>query len=208
MSNNELTKRLKELRKRKGFSQEELAESTGLSLRTIQRIENGETEPRSDSLKRLADALNLPADEVLDWTIKEDRNALISLNLSGLIAVFFPILGILITYMMWLPKKDKIAGARQLGRALINFQITLTLLFLLSNISVIVLLINAFDTMEMQGMSGSEGDVGPITSALKLQFIIYLVFNVYNVVLVIINTLKVKRGKEAHYLPQLRFLKG
>lgn len=208
MSNNELTKRLKELRKRKGFSQEELAESTGLSLRTIQRIENGETEPRNDSLKRLGDALNLPADEVLDWTIKEDKNSLISLNLSGLIAVFFPILGILITYMMWLPKKDKIVGARQLGKALINFQITLTLLFLLSNISVIFLLINAFDTMQMQGLRGSEADASPITAALELQFVIYLVFNVYNIVLVIINTLRIKHGKEARYMPQLRFLKG
>ncbi len=37
--------RIKELRSRKGFSQEKLADETGLNIRTIQRIENGETEP-------------------------------------------------------------------------------------------------------------------------------------------------------------------
>lgn len=43
MKNKELAQKIKSLRNRKGFSQEELAEKTGLSLRTIQRIENGET---------------------------------------------------------------------------------------------------------------------------------------------------------------------
>jgi transcriptional regulator with XRE-family HTH domain len=46
MKNKELAQRIKELRNRRCFSQEELSEKTGLSLRTIQRIENGETEPR------------------------------------------------------------------------------------------------------------------------------------------------------------------
>lgn len=41
MKNKILAKKVKELRKRKGYSQEELAEKSGLSLRTVQRIENG-----------------------------------------------------------------------------------------------------------------------------------------------------------------------
>jgi transcriptional regulator with XRE-family HTH domain len=41
MKNKILAKKGKELRKRKGYSQEELAEKSGLSLRTVQRIENG-----------------------------------------------------------------------------------------------------------------------------------------------------------------------
>ena len=41
MKNKGLEKRVKELRNRKGMSQELLAEKSGLSLRTIQRIENG-----------------------------------------------------------------------------------------------------------------------------------------------------------------------
>jgi transcriptional regulator with XRE-family HTH domain len=67
MKNIQLANRIKNLRIRKGFSQEELAEISGLSLRTIQRIENGETEPRGDSLKRLVTAFEVSPDEILDW---------------------------------------------------------------------------------------------------------------------------------------------
>ncbi len=51
MKDTSLSKKVKELRKRKGFSQEELAEQSGLSLRTIQRIENGESDPTGDSFR-------------------------------------------------------------------------------------------------------------------------------------------------------------
>ena len=59
MNNLNLALRVKELRNRKGFSQETLAEESSLSLRTIQRIENNESIPRGDTLKRLANALPL-----------------------------------------------------------------------------------------------------------------------------------------------------
>lgn len=62
MRNLELSKAIKQLRIDKGFSQEELSEKSGLSLRTIQRLENEKTEPRGDTLKRLINALELPAD--------------------------------------------------------------------------------------------------------------------------------------------------
>ena len=66
MENSELQKRVKELRIRKGFSQEELADKSGLSLRTIQRMENGDTYPRGDTLKRLAIALQVSPDKIID----------------------------------------------------------------------------------------------------------------------------------------------
>ena len=66
MSKNYLSKRLKELRNQKGMSQETLAEESGLSLRTIQRIENGRSNPTGDTLKRLSNALNVTPDELID----------------------------------------------------------------------------------------------------------------------------------------------
>ncbi|WP_083464754.1 helix-turn-helix transcriptional regulator [Marinifilum fragile] len=42
----ETGKLIKELRVKKGLTQEDLAERTELSARTIQRIENGEVDPR------------------------------------------------------------------------------------------------------------------------------------------------------------------
>ncbi len=50
---------IKELRIKKGMTQEELAEMTELSARTIQRIENGEVDPRSYTLQMIAKALML-----------------------------------------------------------------------------------------------------------------------------------------------------
>ena len=44
--------KLSELRLEKGMTQEELANVTGISLRTIQRIELGQVKPRAYSLKK------------------------------------------------------------------------------------------------------------------------------------------------------------
>ncbi len=50
---------LKTKRLSKGFTQQELADSTGISLRSIQRIESGEVYPRSFTLKALCEKLDL-----------------------------------------------------------------------------------------------------------------------------------------------------
>jgi XRE family transcriptional regulator, regulator of sulfur utilization len=52
-------------RQQKGFTQEELATLTGLSARTIQRIESGESVPRSYTLKVIAKVLGLPYEHFL-----------------------------------------------------------------------------------------------------------------------------------------------
>jgi len=53
----EFGERLKELRTSLNYSQKELSEKTGLTLRTIQRIENNEVKPSLHSLKVIGDAL-------------------------------------------------------------------------------------------------------------------------------------------------------
>lgn len=65
----ELSQHLKKLRIDNGFSQEELSEKSGLGLRTIQRLENGESSPREDTLRLLTKAFNVPKDY-----FQENRN--------------------------------------------------------------------------------------------------------------------------------------
>ena len=60
----EFGERLKELRTRLNYSQKEISERTGLTIRTIQRIENNEVKPSLYSLKVLGEALQTDLTEV------------------------------------------------------------------------------------------------------------------------------------------------
>lgn len=50
--------KIKELRKKEGLTQLDLSEKSGLSLRTIQRIENDENKPSVYSLRMIGEVLN------------------------------------------------------------------------------------------------------------------------------------------------------
>ena len=59
----ELGKKIAELRKAKGFTQEELVEKCNLSVRTLQRIESGEVAPRNYTIKLIFTALDFDIHE-------------------------------------------------------------------------------------------------------------------------------------------------
>ena len=63
-------------RHEKGWSQEELAERAGVSLRTIQRIEAEEVEPRHSTLRLLADNLQVSFSEFIEVEEKQSAAAL------------------------------------------------------------------------------------------------------------------------------------
>lgn len=58
MKQPDLGKKITELRKAKGWTQEELVEKCNVSVRTIQRIETGEVTPRSYTIKTILAALD------------------------------------------------------------------------------------------------------------------------------------------------------
>ncbi len=57
MYNKDFNKKVKELRVNNNLSQEELASLSGLSVRTIQRIENGDTNPIGDTKRKIISVL-------------------------------------------------------------------------------------------------------------------------------------------------------
>lgn len=65
MNPKKLAKKLKELRAIRGMSQEFLSEESRVGLRTIQRIENEESEPTGETIKRLATALGVEIIELV-----------------------------------------------------------------------------------------------------------------------------------------------
>ncbi|MFN5056066.1 MAG: helix-turn-helix domain-containing protein [Bacteroidota bacterium] len=58
--------RLKEIRTGLNYSQTDLAEKTGLTLRTIQRIENNEVKPSLHSIKVISEALEIASSEFIN----------------------------------------------------------------------------------------------------------------------------------------------
>ncbi len=65
MKTKKIAKNLKNLRGIRGMSQEYLADESRVSLRTIQRIENNESEPTGETIKRIAIALDVELDELI-----------------------------------------------------------------------------------------------------------------------------------------------
>jgi uncharacterized Tic20 family protein len=198
MSKTELSKRVKELRSRKGLSQEQLAEISGLSLRTIQRIENGETEPRGETLKRLMNALEVTPEDLMDWSIAEDKGFLTAMNLSSLGFLIFPLLGILIPLVLWISKKDKVKNVNETGKAILNFQITLT-----------ITLVLLYILMLFWTISASGFDLDNYNKSIISAFIIggILIVYLYNMLMVIVNSILAYRGKMSSYFPKIRFLR-
>jgi transcriptional regulator with XRE-family HTH domain len=190
LKNKDLAKKVKELRKQSGISQELLAENSGLSLRTVQRIENGETQPTGDSIKKLSNALNVTPNELIDWELIKDNNVLLLLNLSQLGFIAFPLLGILIPLIIWTSKKDNIKDVDYVGKSILNFQISWTLLLFIMAISLFIISILDMST--------------PISFAGI--FIAFTVLYLINFTIVIINTLKYHNGKSVNYKPAFQFL--
>ena len=62
----EFCARLKEIRTSLNISQKELSEKTGLTIRTIQRIENNEVKPSLHSIKVISDALEIESSELIE----------------------------------------------------------------------------------------------------------------------------------------------
>ena len=202
MRETNLSKKVKELRIRKGFSQEELAEKSGLSLRTIQRIENGETDPRGDSLQRLSAAFDVQPNDLIEWNTREDTSALEVLNLSSLAFLVFPLFGIVVPLIVWTGKKNQIKGFDKLAKEILTFQIIWC-------VAVFVVFAIVTFRMTQTFTSIQDGDVSPtmVSEQMKIMWIAYLLLGVLNIGMIIFNAIRIKRGKTAWYYPKFKSIK-
>ncbi len=129
---NEIGQKIKELRKKKGLSQEELAESAKVNLRTIQRIENNESEPRGKTLNLICESLGVNVEDLVDYGKHTDTTYTTIFHLSVLSFMVIPVGNIIIPLIMWMNKKDKIIGLKILGANLLNYQIAWSVLAFIS----------------------------------------------------------------------------
>ena len=140
------TERISTLRKSKGLSQEVLAEQSGVSLRTIQRMEQGGTVPRGHTMQALATALGvsladlrLPTEAAPEPALAPapvrvsviptppalpaDPDFLQLLNLSALSFLILPLLNLVVPWWLWRSRRHRIAHVAELGRCILGFQV-------------------------------------------------------------------------------------
>jgi len=130
---------LKKIREKKNLTQEELSEKSGISVRTIQRIEAG-TEPKGYTLKTLASTLDVSEEKLLKKEIQEEivvedslvviekeeviNNTLVKIiNLSSLPLAWLPVANFLPPILIMLFAKEK----SQITKQIISLQIFLAI---------------------------------------------------------------------------------
>lgn len=127
--------RLQEFREKLNLTQEELSEKSGVSVRTIQRIEAGR-EPRGYTLKALAGALEIDQNELLVQKIKivdtTNYTILKIINISSLPVTFIPLASILMPLLIMFFSKQFHPIAKQIVSVQIMWTISSAVVFMLS----------------------------------------------------------------------------
>jgi transcriptional regulator with XRE-family HTH domain len=129
-----LHQKITEARKYKGLTQEELADRAGVTVRTIQRIESGDTVPRNFTVKAIAQSLDLPFEELIAANgnalspeakpdEEDDIHFLKTLNLSSFTYLVIPYVHFLIPSRLLKNRKEASPVVRTIARKIIRRQI-------------------------------------------------------------------------------------
>ena len=128
MNKQTTSEQIRTLRKNKGLSPEVLAEMAGINLRTLQRIEANDTIPRGETLRLLAQALEVTVEhfsattETSSAPVSEDTGVLKLLNLSALSFWVLPFGNVFLPFALWLYKRNTVAGVAGFGKRVLQFQ--------------------------------------------------------------------------------------
>ncbi len=93
---NEIGKKISEPRKVKGLSQEESSDLSKMNLRTIQRIENNESEPHGKTLRLICEVLKINIEDLIIQKVKPDKKKIggFIVNGSFLLVLNFALMGV------------------------------------------------------------------------------------------------------------------
>lgn len=120
--------KIAELRNKKGLTQEELAEKSKISLRTVQRIENNESIPRGKTLKLIAEILDTNFEKITDSKEKSKGNKIISLIIN---LFFLLVLNLVLMSIIGYLTLDSEANLNsRFGAFLLSFFVPIFIVFL------------------------------------------------------------------------------
>jgi len=193
-----LANQVKGQRIKKGWSQELLAENAGLSLRTIQRIEQGSTIPRGDTLNKLFSTLDIVKEDFTETTASSDNSFLANLNLSALSFLLFPLLGVILPFLIWVTNKEKLTNPKA-GKDLINFQITWNILFF-------AIYIGFYQYTLYKINSSGEISISLINDQYTYLYMAVGFLYLYNLLFIFYNIYQLKSTAEVNYHPKINFI--
>jgi uncharacterized Tic20 family protein len=204
MDKTAIAKKIIHFRKLRGITQETLSEVTGLNVRTIQRIESGEVDPRLYTLKSIADALDVNLEELLPEPTQHELNQIAILHVTPAGFFLFPVIGnVLLPFIFWMLKREEVNGINKHGKDILNGQLTYSIIFgLIIGIQIAVLFSPVL-------FPGSHNLSYKFFTYLPVYVIIWMnlaaiVFGVFPA----INAMRVYKGKEAWKYPlKIRFFK-
>lgn len=140
MKTQSIGKNLLYQRKLKGYTQGKLSEKSEVTIRTIQRIEKDEVHPQLQTIQLLSNALGITVEDlmVLENPKKEalQKKWLLFLHGSPLLGFIFPF-SVLIPLFLWLHKREDNAIYNEHGIKVINFQLSVTILYIIASISLV-----------------------------------------------------------------------
>ena len=174
---------LLEYREKLNLTQEELAIKSGISVRTIQRIESG-AKPKGYTLESLCKALGVSKEELLKEESEKTNKQLIKyINLSSILLLIVP-LGSIITPLILMRWKKEI---NTITKQIVSIQILWTLSF------IIVTLLVAFFS---KWFSFSK-------EIIPLAMLVLIITNLY---VIIRNTAEIEKNNELYIKLKFSFI--
>ncbi len=151
------------------MSQEALALASGISIRTIQRIEKGASIGNAYTISRLAKALNINSIDLLPQELliavsddmsqtssnlavsKENSGTLKLLNLSAICVILIPLSNVIIPAIIFLRNRNNEA-VNSYGRKILSFQLLWVLFTFLMMLTIPPLMLLLFEPLRRGGI--------------------------------------------------------
>lgn len=167
---------IKRLRNQKHLTQEELSIESGISIRTIQRIEAGQ-EPKGHTLKSLAKALELDLNTLNKKATKDLNYSLIKIiNLSPAFVLSIPLLNIILPLAIIYFRKQ----FNRVTKQIVSLQIIWTI------VSFVVFFLASFLKISL-------------SLSHRFPLWVLLVFMIFNMIIIIKNTSHLDKHKKLFF---------
>ena len=176
---------IKALREQKHLTQEELAKQSGLSIRTIQRIEAGQ-EPKGFTARALSKVLEVDIAEIKRSKHKEDDidySKAKLINLSSLPVAFVPILNVLVPLSIMYFGKQFNSLTKQILSLQVLWAITAILVFFVLGYLKLT-----------------------FSFSFRISQWVMIILIIINVIMILVNTASIDRKKRLYFKLNFSFL--